>query len=179
MGRKKQYSEEAIKELEEALESNNNKVEIKRILAVKAKAELKLSHEAIGRLLNYSEYTVRDIVGEYNRNGLSGLKLQQFRGGRRRENMSITEEKELLRGFMESADTGKIATVDKIKSAYEKRIGRKVQISTVTRLLRRHGWRKILPRPYHPKKNIEDQNTFKKTSDQPLISTRKHWAKSH
>ena len=179
MGRKKQYTEEEIKEVEEALESNNNKVEVKRILAVKAKAELGLSNEAIGRLLNYSEYTVRDIVGIYNRHGLSGLKLQRVRGGRRRENMSIADEKELLKGFSESADTGKIATVTKIKEAYEEKIGKKVHISTISRLLRRHGWRKILPRPYHPKKNVEVQKVFKKTSDQLLRKTKKHWVKIH
>jgi len=64
---------------------------------VKAKAELNLSNEAICRLLNYSEYTVRDIVGQYNRYGLAGLKSQEFRGGRRRESMSILEKKELLK----------------------------------------------------------------------------------
>lgn len=175
MGQKKEYSEEAIREIEEALELTKNKVEIKRILVMKAKAELGLSNEAIGRLLNYSEFTVRDIVTTYNREGLPGLKLQQLRGGRRRENMSISEEKKLLKEFSETANSGKIATLTKIKELYEKKVGKKVNLSTISRLLRRHGWRKILPRQYHPKKDIDVQNAFKKTSNQSLLNTKKHW----
>jgi transposase len=61
--------------------------------------------------LNYSEYTVRDIVGQYNRYGLAVLKSQEFCGGSRRASMSILEKKELLKEFSEPADTGKIAIV--------------------------------------------------------------------
>ena len=61
--------------------------------------------------------------------------------------MTITKEKELLNKFLKPVNTGKIATVAKIKETYDKKIGRKVHISTITRLLRRHGWRKVLPRP--------------------------------
>jgi Winged helix-turn helix len=31
------------------------------------------------------------------------------------------------------------------------------------RLLNRHGWRKLVPRPVHPKANKEEQEQFKKT----------------
>jgi hypothetical protein len=35
--------------------------------------------------------------------------------------------------------------------------------STVYNLLTRHGWRKLMPRPFHPKRDIAAQNAFKKT----------------
>jgi hypothetical protein len=69
--------------------------------------------------------------------------------------------------------------IAKIKHEYESRIGRKVPKSTISRLLKRHGWRKILPRPYHPQKKEKAQNEFKKTSVHSSKGTRKHWAKSH
>jgi len=34
--------------------------------------------------------------------------------------------------------------------------------STVYNLLARHGWRKLMPRPFHPKRDIAAQNSFKK-----------------
>ena len=36
--------------------------------------------------------------------------------------------------------------------------------STIYRLLDRHGWRKLVPRPVHPKADLEEQAAFKKTS---------------
>ena len=36
--------------------------------------------------------------------------------------------------------------------------------STVYNLLHRHGWRKLMPRPFHPKRNLAAQNAFKKAT---------------
>ena len=41
-----------------------------------------------------------------------------------------------------------------------------VDESTIYRLLHRHGWRKLVPRPRHPKAHAEKQATFKKPSQQ-------------
>jgi hypothetical protein len=38
-----------------------------------------------------------------------------------------------------------------------------VHTSTISRLLKRHGWRKPVPRPIHPKAQAEAQQEFKKT----------------
>jgi transposase len=35
--------------------------------------------------------------------------------------------------------------------------------STIYRLLERHGWRKVMPRPRHPKADVAAQAAFKKT----------------
>jgi hypothetical protein len=39
-----------------------------------------------------------------------------------------------------------------------------VHKSTISRLLKRHGWRKPVPRPVHPKAKPQAQTEFKKTS---------------
>jgi Winged helix-turn helix len=31
-------------------------------------------------------------------------------------------------------------------------------------LLHRHGWRKLMPRPFHPKRDLAAQNALKKTA---------------
>ncbi len=54
-------------------------------------------------------------------------------------------------------------TVADIQQAYWERTGQAVARSTVYRLLERHGWRKVVPRPRHPKADIAAQATFKKT----------------
>jgi hypothetical protein len=40
--------------------------------------------------------------------------------------------------------------------------------NTIYNLLARHGWRKLMPRPFHPKRNVAAQNAFKKTAFQML-----------
>jgi Winged helix-turn helix len=41
--------------------------------------------------------------------------------------------------------------------------GTRVAESTIYRLLDRHGWRKLMPRPKHPKASPEAQEQLKKT----------------
>lgn len=77
-----------------------------------------------------------------------------------RENLSLTEEKELLAQFESSSAKGGTATMTDIKLKYESKAGKKVPRSTISRLLKRFGWRKVMPRPFHPKKNVEAQNEF-------------------
>jgi hypothetical protein len=54
-------------------------------------------------------------------------------------------------------------TVGQIWQAFEKRIGHEVDDSTIYRLLNRHGWRKLMPRPRRPQADPQAQEQFKKT----------------
>lgn len=49
-----------------------------------------------------------------------------------------------------------------IQHAFEEKVGREVDDSTIYRLLHRHGWRKLMPRPRHPKADPQIQEQFKK-----------------
>ena len=110
-----------------------------------------------------AEQTVHNFISEYNRKGTQVLE-KPGRGGRRRAYLSLEEEKELLKKFEPEAITGRIATVAEIKAEFERRVGREASRSTVYRLLARHGWRKVAPRPCHVEKDVEKQETFKKNS---------------
>jgi Winged helix-turn helix len=93
-------------------------------------------------------------------------------GGRRRQNMTLEEEMTLLKTLEKSASNGEHIDSYAIKQAYEEQLGRTVHLSTITRLLARHSWRKLAPRKYHPKQDIEAQETFKKTSAKLLKKRR-------
>jgi transposase len=80
------------------------------------------------------------------------------------ENMTLAEEKALLARFAKVAGAGEMLNIHDLKGAYEKAIGHETSNSTVYNLLHRHGWRKLMPRPFHPKRNLAAQNAFKKTS---------------
>ena len=69
----------------------------------------------------------------------------------------------LLVRFAKAAGAGEMLNIHDLKAAYEKVIGHDTSNSTVYNLLARHGWRKLVPRPFHPKRDIAAQNSFKKT----------------
>ena len=58
--------------------------------------------------------------------------------------------------------------VHDLKAAYEQAIGHSTSNSTIYNLLARHGWRKLMPRPFHPKRDLAAQNDFKKTASHRL-----------
>jgi hypothetical protein len=68
----------------------------------------------------------------------------------------------LLEKFAKAAGAGELLNIQDLKAAYEKAIGHLTSNSTIYNLLARHGWRKLMPRPFHPKRDIEAQNDFKK-----------------
>src|SRR6266850_747272 len=57
-----------------------------------------------------------------------------------------------------------LSTVNRAHTAYEQAIGHETSNSTVYNLLARHGWRKLMPRPFHPKRDLAAQHDFKKTA---------------
>lgn len=106
--------------------------------------------------------TVHKVISQYNRLGADALALPG-KGGRRNQYLTLEQEKAFVASFREKATKGQIATIAEIKLAYEKLIGRTVHKTTIYRLLNRHEWRKIVPRPCHIKADAEEQQAFKKT----------------
>jgi transposase len=77
--------------------------------------------------------------------------------------LTVEEEARLLQGFFPGAEEGRLLEVSRVKQAYEQAVGRAVPKSTVYRMLARHGWRKLAPRPRHPQADATRQQAFKKT----------------
>ena len=76
--------------------------------------------------------------------GLEALKPRPS-GGRKRENMTLEEEKALLARFAQAAGAGEMLNVHDLRAAYEKAIGHETSKSTIYNLLARHGWGKLMP----------------------------------
>jgi ssRNA-specific RNase YbeY (16S rRNA maturation enzyme) len=67
-----------------------------------------------------------------------------------------------LTPFLEQAQQGEIVIAAPVQQAYAERLGHPVPHSIVYRALHRQGWRKIQPRPQHPKTEVAAQEAFKK-----------------
>ena len=180
MRKRKQVARD-INEVRQAMSMTTSKAEFQRLQCVYlADTQPELSAERIGEIVSLCAHRVKIIHGKFRKHGMASIKDK--RGGRYRENMTFDEEAELLSGFEEQSQSGKLVVVGKIKSAYEEKIGRETAESTIYRMLSRHGFRKIVPYQRHPKTDIQAQESFKKlptnnirrTTNSRNISRKRH-----
>lgn len=113
----------------------------------------------IARHTGTSQRTVHQVISDYNRLGVEAIETQG-KGGRRNCYMSWAEEKKFLAQFELPGRAGVITTITRIKQAFEAQIGHQVNLTTIYRLLYRHQWRKVMPRPHHPKSSESEQQEF-------------------
>jgi transposase len=118
--------------------------------------------EEIAKHCGVSKAPVHQGICTDNRFGVKAIETPG-KGGRRHEYLTLQEEQQFLAPFFARAESGEIATTAEIWQAFEAQVGHKVDDSTLYRLLKRHGWRKLMPRPRHPKAHKEAQHQFKKT----------------
>jgi transposase len=57
-----------------------------------------------------------------------------------------------------------VVVVSDLREAIQRQAGKKVRLSTVYRMLARHGWRKVAPDTRHPKSDPAAQEAYKKNS---------------
>lgn len=105
--------------------------------------------------MNCSERTVSRLVAEYKKQGLEEFVRCKYAGGNHRS-LSEAEEKEILAQFEKKAEEGHIVTVQDIKKVFDERIGKDTGRGYIYMLLKRHGWRKVMPRAKHPQKANEE-----------------------
>lgn len=137
--------------------------EYQRIQCVLIRATLGSSAVEIARLLGWSTTTVHVMHSRWAKEGESIFDVRA-RGGRHHQYLTPEQEQELLTPFVERAQAGGMLTVTEVQQAYRERSGKEVARSTIYRLLGRHGWRKVVPRPRHPKADLAAQSAFKKTA---------------
>jgi transposase len=158
----KPLSNEAIERLAKDLKRAKTKAEFQAVQCLWLRVSLGLSADQVATAIGWHPSSVRKLQSLYLREGGAALK-RTGRGGRRRQNLTLEKEQQLLQEFLCQSELGGILEVSRVKAAYEQAVGHRVPKSTVYRMLARHGWRKIAPRPRHPKSDAALQAEFKKT----------------
>lgn len=152
-----------IATLADRLKRATSHAEYQRIQCVLIRATLGSTATQIAQLLGWSTATVHVIHSRWAKEG-EALFDMHGRGGRHHQHLSAEEESRLLAPFTVKAQAGGLLHVSEIKQALEQEVGNTVASSTVYRMLDRHGWRKVIPRPRHPKADMQAQDAFKKTA---------------
>ena len=150
--------------LAELAEYRKTKLEgfgLRRFLCVWLRVDKDMPPAEIARIVGWHVNTVRFVQTNFIANGIEAFR-EEKRGGRNHQLMTVEEEKSFLAAFEKAASDASMLVVREIKAAYEKKVGHPVNKTTIYRLLKRHKWRKAVPRPEHPKQDKEAVEAFKK-----------------
>ncbi len=129
-----------------------------------------LTQPEIAEVTGKSLSTVNRAHMAYARGGIKALQVNPS-GGRINQHMTVKAEKGLLDRFAQAAGAGELLNIDEMHAAYEQAIGHPTSKSTMYHLLARHGWRNLMPRPHHPKRDLAAQQRFKKKTFPPRSGT--------
>lgn len=138
--------EATLARLFELLRQSSDHGQYQRIQCVLLRATLELPAAQIARLLGWSTATVHVLHSRWAKDGEAIFEVHE-RGGPRHQYLSQEQEQQVLAPFLKRACAGDMLSVAQIRQAYEQRLGKTVAPSTIYRLLQRHGWRKVIPRP--------------------------------
>ncbi len=160
MGNHYKFTEAEIKLIRETRKQNTNKRAEKRLYALQLWAE-GANAAAVAEKTGFCSTHITRLTMKYRKGGIEAIAGNHYGGHHR--NMSEEEEKQILEPFQKQAEKGQLVTILEIKQTYEKAVGHPIGGEQIYRVLKRHGWRKIMPRSHHPKKaNEEDIASSKK-----------------
>lgn len=158
------FTEEQLAEIKAARKANKNKNTERRLQIL----ELRASGTTIiktAEMTSTNRSYVSKVVRKYFDEGLEAVMKDHRRSNR--YNMTFQEEEEFLKPFVKRAEAGQIVEVSEIKSAYEEKVGHRIGGGQIYYVLRRHNWRKVMPRSKHPNKASEEViETSKKLNSQ-------------
>ena len=98
--------------------------------------------------------SISQLCRRYREQGL----VEFMRNKATSHNYALPKEKEqeILARFEKAAEAGQEVTAKDIKAAFDAERGKDTGRGYIYMLLKRHGWRKVMPRSKHPKAASEE-----------------------
>lgn len=131
-------------ELERALLTCETKRELQRLLCVWLKVSLSLTSKQIALAIGWTPAAVRRLQSSAARQGIDFYR-DHPKGGRRHAYIPLSREKQIMVQFARRARRGQSLDVGGLRRVYELSVGKRVSLSTIYRLIERHGLRRFLP----------------------------------
>lgn len=148
-------SKAEAEEIRATMKTVKNKHCCRRLEALALLGEGKTPEE-VADIKGYHEKYVRTLRSEYCREGLKPFLEDGRKGGNNRV-MSEEDAQKFLSAFEENAKTGQIITIEDVAKALDEITGKeRASSSTAYYFLKRHGWRKVMPRAKHPQKASDE-----------------------
>jgi transposase len=148
-----QFTEQEKLEIEKAFMKEKSKKAYFKLLVLKLKAIDRLRSQEISAQTGYHKNSVNKIISRYKKSGLENVLHPKYGGNH--AYLTKEEEEDFLKTFEMQAEKGQMLEVSEIAKSYEKKVGKKVSLVMIYLLLKRHNWRKVMPRSKHPKQADE------------------------
>ena len=126
-------------ELKKWVKKSANLKQYKRRLAIKLSQIQELRNDGISEILDVSAQTIWNWLHRYNKSGPEKFDFK-VRGGRRREILSLKQEKLLYTKFRKQMKSGCIDSVADFIPELEKTAKRKLSYQYAYKLFQRLGW---------------------------------------
>ena len=164
MAKPTKLSQEIIHRAHQQVETAKTAEDMKRALAVILPAEFGVTQARAAHALGIGLATVKRYqTGMFREVHKKGPRRQR-RGGRHNETISLETERAFLGEWARRASEGGVVVVGQLREALQRRVGAKIPLYTMYRMLARHGWRKVAPDTRHPKSDPAAQEAYKKNS---------------
>ncbi len=158
-------SPQEAEQIRERMKTEKNVATYNRMLAVALRGE-GMTNKQVAEVTQYHEKRVSQLVSLFKNEGIEAL--QDSRKGGNNRLLSVEQEEEFLEQYKERAESGQIITVAEMKVAYDELTGIESSIPTIYLMMKRHGWRKVMPRSKHPNKASDEDIEASKKLTQPL-----------
>lgn len=156
----KTFNTKIQSEAEALLKTVKRSNEMKRVQCVLFRC-IGADSASIARMVGYKPSHVRTVWQWFTAEGWERLLGERRGQNRGRAHLEYDDEASLLEPFKIRATKGSLITVKTIHETHGKLVRKELNPTVTYRLLRRHGWRKITPRPEHPKHDPEKMKHFK------------------
>lgn len=156
-------TEEEYEALKAKAKKNKNKKIDKRLQIPILRYE-GLKDGEIAEKLGFNRKYISQCCAEFKQEGLEEYCRIKCTSNYRK--MSNEQEKEILNTFRQKSEQGQIISVQEIKEKFDEYLGYETQGSYIYKVLKRNGWRKVMPRSEHPKKANEEEIASSKKLNQ-------------
>ena len=134
MASRYKFSEEQIKEIEQARKDNKDKRAEARLKALELRAKGASSNE-VAAATGFHAGSGTRLVAKYRDHGIEAISGNHYGGNHR--NMSIEEEASILAHFQERAEKGELVEISEIAKAYQQAIDHPMSTGQIYRVLQR------------------------------------------
>ena len=152
----------------EWLRSAKTAEELRRAQTVLLPLDLGLSLEQTARAIGRSVNATCAIRPRFGKIAEGAMKPPQAKTALRNHALADLErEASILDEVLADAQKGGIVVIPQLKPLIEEKVGKPMALSTIYRMLARHGWRKLAPDTYHPQGDAERREVWKKNCPKP------------
>lgn len=142
------------------MKESKDSITYKRVQAVYLRSK-KFEPKEISEIIGISVGGINNIHSKFNKYGETAIFCKKS-GGRNNANMSKEDESSFMNKHQAKSLAGSICTISLIYKDLEIYLEKTLHKSGVYKMLKRNGWRKIMPRPEHPDHDQEKIDAFKK-----------------